>query len=111
MKYTLIEEYFETQIFQDISQLYFDTVLHKMLVDCSITESKGLFVIDNKVLKDDYDMPYHIHILNGLIPSLFIYEKYLLMKGWIKNSEAERYIKTFILGFTFHDVNKLLKKK
>lgn len=110
MKYTLIEEYFETQIFQDISQLYFDTVLHEMLVDCSITESKGLFVIDNKVLKDDYDMPYHIHILNGLIPSLFIYEKYLLMKGWIKNSEAERYIKTFILGFTFHDVNKLLKK-
>lgn len=54
-------------------------------------------------------MPYHIHILNGLIPSLLIYEKYLENKGWIENDEAKLYIKTFILGYTFHDANKLLK--
>ncbi len=109
MKYTLIEEYFETQIFQDITQLYFDTVLQDLLVQYSIIEAKGLFIANNKVRKDDYDMPYHIHILNGLIPSLFIYENYLLKQGWIDNSDTGVYIKTFILGFTFHDANKLLK--
>ena len=56
-------------------------------------------------------MPYHIHILNGLIPSLFIYEKYLLEKGWIQSSEADMYIKTFMLGYTFHDANKLIPTK
>ncbi|MBP1617421.1 MAG: hypothetical protein H6Q14_1248 [Bacteroidetes bacterium] len=108
MKYALIEEYFETQVFQDITQLYFDTVLQDILKMHPITEAKGLFVRNNKVLKDDYDMPYHIHILNGLIPSLLIYEKYLIEKKWIEKDEAKLYIKTFILGYTFHDANKLL---
>ncbi|MCI1778564.1 MAG: hypothetical protein LKI53_01240 [Bacteroidales bacterium] len=111
MEYKLIEQYFDTEIFQNITQLYFDTILQDLLVKYPITEAKGLFVIDNKVRKDDYDMPYHIHILNGLIPSLLIYEKYLAKKGWIENKEAELYIKTFILGYTFHDANKLLKAK
>ena len=110
MIYTLIEEYFETSVFQNITQLYFDTILQEILVNYPITEAKGLFMIDNKVCKDDYDMPYHIHILNGLIPSLFIYEKYLLTKGWIENSETEIYIKAYP-WFTFHDANKLLKTK
>lgn len=108
MKYTLIEEYFETQVFQDITQLYFDTVLPDILTKHPLTEAKGLFIRNNKVMKDDYDMPYHIHILNGLIPSLLIYEKYLIEKKWIEKDEAKLYIKTFILGYTFHDANKLL---
>ncbi|MFA5639478.1 MAG: hypothetical protein WC946_03195 [Bacteroidales bacterium] len=111
MKYSLIENYFETNLFQSIVQNYFDTVLQDLFVKYPITEAKGLFVIDDKVRKDDYDMPYHIHVLNGLIPSLLIYEKYLAKKGWIENKEAELYIKTFILGYTFHDANKLLKTK
>lgn len=111
MTYQLIEQYFDTNIFQSITQLYFDTVLQDLLVKYPITEAKGLFVIDDEIRKDDYDMPYHIHVLNGLIPSLFVYEKYLEKKGWVKNSEVAIYIKTFILGFTFHDANKLLKTK
>lgn len=111
MKYRLIEHYFETNLFQSIVQNYFDTVLQDLLVKYPITEAKGLFIIDNKIKKDDFDMPYHIHILNGLIPSLLIYEKYLAKKGWIGNKETELYIKTFILGYTFHDANKLLKTK
>lgn len=109
MTYQLIEQYFNTEIFQNITQLYFDTVLQDLLIKYPITEAKGLFVIDDKVQKNDYDMPYHIHILNGLIPSLLIYEKYLAKKDWIGNEKAELYIKTFILGYTFHDTNKLLK--
>ena len=49
MKYKLIEEYFETQVFQDITQLYFDTVLQDVLTRHPITEAKGLFVRNNKV--------------------------------------------------------------
>lgn len=108
MKYTLIENYFSTSLFQEIVQTYFDTVLGELLQKHSIIEAKGLFVKNDKVMKNDFDMPYHIHILNGLIPSLLIYEKYLLEKDWIKTKEAELYIKTFILGYTFHDANKLL---
>ena len=108
MKYTLIEEYFETQVFQDITQLYFDTVLQDILKKHPITEAKGLFVRKDRIMKDEYDMPYHIHILNGLIPSLLIYEKFLIEKNWIEKDEAKLYIKTFILGYTFHDANKLL---
>lgn len=108
MKYTLIENYFSTSLFQKIVQSYFDTVLCELLQKHSIIEAKGLFVKNDKVMKDDFDMPYHIHILNGLIPSLLIYEKYLIEKDWIKTKEAELYIRTFILGYTFHDANKLL---
>ncbi len=108
MKYTLIEDYFETTLFQGIVQTYFDTVLVEILQKHSIIEAKGLFVKNDKVMKDDFDMPYHIHILNGLIPSLLIYEKHLIEKDWINTKETELYIKTFILGYTFHDANKLL---
>jgi CRISPR-associated protein Csc3 len=108
MNYTLIEDYFTTSLFQQIVQTYFDTVLAEILQKHSIIEAKGLFVKNDQVLKDDFDMPYHIHILNGLIPSLLIYEKYLIEKDWINTKKAELYIKTFILGYTFHDANKLL---
>lgn len=109
MKYSLIENYFSTSLFQEIVQSYFDTVLGELLTKHPITESKGLFIKNGKVMRDDYDMPYHIHILNGLIPSLFIYEKYLIEKDWLKNEKTELYIKVFILGYTFHDSNKLFR--
>ena len=32
MRYTLIEEYFETSVFQNITQLYFDTILQLSLI-------------------------------------------------------------------------------
>jgi|GEM_PF-3466925 len=108
MKYSLVENYYVTNLFQEILQTYFDTVLKEILQKHSIIEAKGLFVKNNKVLKDCFDIPYHIHILNGLVPSLLIYEKYLIEKNWIETKEAELYIKTFILGYTFHDANKLL---
>ncbi|MDD4821914.1 MAG: hypothetical protein PHI48_05080 [Bacteroidales bacterium] len=108
MKYELIENYFQSDVMQNAVQTYFDTVLAELLKKHSMLEAKGLFIIDNKVLKNEFDMPYHIHILNGLIPSLLIYEEYLIRKKWIKTEEAELYIKTFILGYTFHDANKLL---
>ena len=107
IRYFLTENYFSTSLFQEIVQKYFNTVFRELLLKHSIVEAKGLFVKNDEVKRDDFDMPYHIHILNGLIPSLLIYEHFLMKKEWI-NKEAELYIKAFILGYTFHDVNKLL---
>ncbi len=117
MKYNLTEQYFKTDIFQNIVQQYFDTVLNGILNLKPIIQAKGLFFLDNKLVRDYYDMPYHIHILNGLIPSLLVYEKFLLERELIyphtamSDEEAEIYIKTFILGFTFHDADKLTQKE
>ncbi len=111
MKYQLIEQYFETELFQETVQDYFDTVLGKIIAENTTLSAKGLFVVKGEVKRDYYDMPYHIHILNGLIPVLFIYEKYLQKAEWIEDPKTAIYLKIFILGFTFHDANKLLGTK
>lgn len=108
MKYSLIENYFQTPLFQRAVQDYFDTVLGAIIKDNATLQAKGLFKVRGEVKKDYYDMPYHIHILNGLIPVLLVYEKYLTQKGWVESPEADIYLRIFMLGFTFHDANKLL---
>ena len=107
MKYKLIEEYFETTIFQKTVQLYFDTILKGILNYEDIIQAKGLFIIKGEIKADLYDMPYHIHILNGLIPALFVYEQFCIKRELIENEDVEKYLKSFILGFTFHDADKL----
>lgn len=109
MKYQLIEDYFQTELFQRAVQDYFDTVLGRMIANDATLSAKGLYIVDGEVKRDYYDMPYHIHILNGLIPALFVYEKFLQEKGWIGESATDLYLRIFILGFTFHDANKLLR--
>lgn len=111
MKHQLVENYFETDLFQNVIQQYFDTILTKMISENTTLSAKGYFEINGKQKRDYYDMPYHIHILNGLIPALFLYEKHLQKKEWIHNKETETYLKIFILGFTFHDANKLFRLK
>lgn len=115
MKYSLSQDYFETPLFQETVQAYFDTVLQVIWQDYTTTEAKGKFVKDtktekNKVLSDQYDMPYATHVLAGLIPALQLYERHLLAKGWVNEPIAKVYLKVFILGFTFHDSNKLFGK-
>ena len=110
MEYKLLEEYFETPVFQNTVQKYFDTVLNDILNYKDILSAKGWFNDDKtgKLIKADlYDMPYHIHILNGLIPALFVYEQLCIKEDLIEHEEIEKYLKTFMLGFTFHDTNKL----
>lgn len=108
MKYTLIENYFETELFQNVVQEYFNSVLKNIIAQNSCTQAKGLFIKEGKILSDYYDMPYHTHILIGLIPSLLVYEKYMLKNDFVNLEEAGIYLKVFILGYTFHDSNKLL---
>ncbi|MBL3656672.1 hypothetical protein [Fulvivirga sediminis] len=108
MKYQLIENYFETELFQNVVREYFDTVLAKLIGRHTTTSAKGLFIVDGKQWADYYDMPYHVHILTGLIPALFLYEKYMQERGYDSDNEADLYLRVFILGFSFHDSNKLL---
>lgn len=108
MKYSLIDEFFKTELFQKTVREYFDTVLASLIIHHNNTETKGKFE-KNGVLKGDfYDMPYHIHILNGLIPVLHIYEKHLMDNHVLDNPKSVIYLKTLMLGFTFHDANKLI---
>lgn len=108
MKYQLIENYFETPLFQMAVQDYFDTVLGCIIAKKAMVSAKGLFIVDGEQKRDYFDMPYHVHILNGLVPALFVYEQYMRQQGYANEPEAELYLKVFMLGFTFHDANKLL---
>lgn len=110
MHYQLIEEYFDTLLFQQVVQSYFDTILAQLLKDHALTETKGKFVTpDGVVRRDDYDMSYPIHILNGLIPALRIYETYLIQHEQIENAKSEIWLKVLMIGFTLHDANKLVR--
>lgn len=108
MKYQLIENYFETALFQGAVRDYFDTILGNIIAKDASVSAKGLFIVDGEQKRDYYDMPYHIHILNGLVPALLVYEHYMVEQGYVKDPEAELYLRVFMLGFTFHDANKLL---
>lgn len=109
MKYQIIDNYFDTPIFGEIVQHYFDTVLAALFADHAMTETKGRFVVNGVEKKDYYDMPYPVHILNGLIPTLKIYEQHLKNKNLIDNPDTETLLKVFMLGFTLHDANKLVR--
>lgn len=108
MKYQLLEDYFETPLFQVIVQDYFDTVLASIIKENASLPAKGLFFANGEQKRDYYDMPYHVHILNGLIPTLAVYEQFMRQRGFEADPKAEVYLKVFMLGFTFHDANKLL---
>ena len=108
MKYQLLEDYFETPLFQVTVQDYFDTVLASIIKENASLPAKGLFFANGELKRDYYDMPYHVHILNGLIPTLAVYEQFIQQRGFEADPKAEEYLKVFMLGFTFHDANKLL---
>lgn len=109
IQYILIEEYYESALFQETVQSYFDTVLAALWSDHSMTETKGMFMVNGIEKRNDFDMPYPIHILNGLIPTLKIYEQYLKNKKEVENPDSEKWLKVFMLGFTLHDANKLVR--
>lgn len=111
MQYQLVQNYFQTPLFRDTVQDYFDTVLTALVAEHALTETKGKFIRDNVLRADLHDMPYHTHILNGLIPMLWIYEQFLLRKNQLGHPETSDMLRILILGFTFHDANKLMRLK
>lgn len=102
--------YFETALFNQIFDSYQRTVLKNLIKHYTLYTAKG-----SSVYRKLSDMPYHVHILNGLYPSALLLEEILRRNGFEEaltgnsslSEKLERYLKSFILGFTLHDINKL----
>lgn len=108
MKYELSQGTFALEKSQLIVELFLDTSYRCVIKEFGIREAKGLFETDS-TLYDGYDMPYHIHILQGLIPAVQVFELKVIKEGEQNNPDYEIWLKVFCLGFLFHDANKLLE--
>lgn len=105
--------FFKSRLFNDVTQLLLDTLLPSIVKQYGLISAKGGTGrnFTGKLAESIYnstDMPYHIHILNGLIPSLKLLEEKFEQEQWLHNPELILYLKCFIVGFTFHDINKIV---
>lgn len=106
---------FSTTLFNNISQQFLETLLMNILRndELRLKSAKGATGrgFEGKLaekISQSTDMPYHVHILNGLFPTLKILEKKFQEKGKL-DAKAETLLRCFIVGFTFHDINKLVQ--
>lgn len=109
--------YFQTTLFNSVSQSYLSTVFSSLAKEFALVSAKGS---SGKWFKENQlsetvigqtDMPYHIHILNGIFPALKLLEQQLQQRNLIEREETESFLKTLFIGFTFHDANKLINKE
>lgn len=108
---------FQTKLFNVTVNEYFDTVFKELVKQYLLTSAKGgsgfgfehTPNLQESIIKYE-DMPYHIHILNGMIPALKIYEKELQRKDIINHEDIPDLLRVLLIGFTFHDLNKLVDK-
>ncbi|MCD6528029.1 hypothetical protein J7K44_00020 [bacterium] len=95
---------FESELFNEINSEYFNTLIPNLMRYYMIKSAKG-----SSLFQDYYDMPYHIHILNGLLPASLLLESEILKSNKMDYPDLEKYLKIFYVGFTFHDINKLVE--
>lgn len=108
---------FDTRLFNVTVNDYFDTVFKKLVEQYLLYSAKGgsgfgfedTPKLQESIIKYE-DMPYHIHILNGMIPALKFYERQLQEEGIINHEDIPDLLKVLLVGFTFHDLNKLVGK-
>ena len=107
-------DYFQTPLFNTISNSYLSSVFTSLVKKFSLVSAKGSSGAKFKesqlgeAIRIQTDMPYHIHILNGLFPALKLFEQKLQERYLINNKEIESFVKSLFIGFTFHDINKLV---
>lgn len=106
--------YFNSELFNTIVGEYFKNFLDEFVKHYVLVSAKGssgqIFQTgDSRFDKvvNQYDMPYHIHIVNGLLPALKLLEERFKKEGWLERKESPLFLRCFIVGFTLHDVNKL----
>lgn len=111
---TRLRGYFNSALFNTIVGEYFKHFLGEFVKRYVLVSAKGssgqLFQAgDSRLSKvvNQSDMPYHIHIINGLLPALKLLEERFKKEGWLEQKEASLFLCCFITGFTLHDVNKL----
>lgn len=108
---------FQTKLFNVTVNEYFETVFNELVSQYLLTSAKGgsgfgfekTPILQESIIEYE-DMPYHIHILNGMIPALKIYERQLQENGQINHESISTLLKVLLVGFTFHDLNKLVGK-
>ena len=104
--------FFRSRLFNEALKSYLDTLMPSLVREYCLVSAKGGTGrgFAGKLAETIYqsaDMPYHIHILNGLLPALKLLEEKFTAEGWLEHKEASNIVRCFIVGFTFHDVNKL----
>ena len=106
---------FNSRLFNNITQEFLGTLLLNIVKDNEfrLRSAKGgsgrgfITPVAEKVVQST-DMPYHVHILNGLFPVLKLLEQKFTQEKWMEREEADRLLRCFVVGFTFHDINKLV---
>ncbi|MBE7446641.1 MAG: hypothetical protein HS132_15980 [Planctomycetia bacterium] len=114
MIHAKIRGYFNSELFNTVTGEYFKSFLDEFIKQYVLVSAKGSSgrqfqtgsSIFDKVV-NQYDMPYHIHIINGLLPALKLLEERFKKEGWLEQKEAPLFLRCFVIGFTLHDVNKL----
>jgi hypothetical protein len=110
-------DYFKTQIFNRISREYLDTIFKSLVNKYSLVSAKGstgkwsTSTNITKTVIAMMDMPYHMHILNGIFPAMKLLEEILIKENKIDKKGLDSFIKTLLVGFTLHDINKLTGKE
>ena len=106
-----IQNVFETPLFGDIVKEYFKNVFTKIFERYNTTPAKG-----GTEFEDYCDMSYPMHILNGILPAMLYLEQKLLENNLTsklienEDNDVKKLIQWFLLGITFHDINKLVGK-
>ncbi|MBU4245662.1 MAG: hypothetical protein KKE71_01340, partial [Nanoarchaeota archaeon] len=96
--------YFDLEVLNRLIHEYNDTVLSELMKNYLLVSAKG-----TSRFKDLADVPYYVHILNGLYPACLLLEQHLKKEynNLEANEEIEKMIKCFFIGYTLHDINKL----
>lgn len=110
--------YFVSDLFNKVVEDYFEKFLVDFVKKYAMRSAKGSSgqqFNDNinlyNTVTDLHDMPYHIHIINGLLPSLKLLEKRFNEEGLTEKEDSDTLLRCFVVGFTFHDINKLTGDK
>jgi hypothetical protein len=110
------QKLFRSSLFNYIAQEFLGTLLLNIVSDGEfrLRSAKGgsgrgfAGKLAEKISRST-DMPYHVHILNGLFPALKLLEEKFIQEKWVDRETSARLLRCFIVGFTFHDINKLIK--
>ena len=110
-----LRDFFSTELFNVVIGTYFENFLGNFIERYLLYSAKGSSGRDfrdrrGETVKSQFDMPYHVHILNGLLPTLKMLEERFKKEGWDqpdKREQADTFLRCFVIGFTFHDINKL----
>ncbi|MBD0405053.1 hypothetical protein [Flammeovirga sp. EKP202] len=108
MNFEIVKGMFVLEKSQLVLDQLFKTLFPALIEQYGIKEAKGYYETD-KIVYDSYDMPYHIHILQGLFPSVQVFEKVIISFKEESNKDYEIWLKVFCLGFFLHDANKLIE--